>query len=214
MENYGMRILGVLFILFLSSACYASQNAITDTGEDIVIYSDGTWKYPKDIKQNFGVIKVNKDTFKKPEDSSFLLKSTTNKSAYWINTNKWSFSKTKSDAEAVEYEFQLKGKDLYGMAITEEIETSLQSLTNIALSNAQDISPDFKILKKEHRTVNGKKVIFMEMGGTLEGMKLTYLGYYYSDANGITQLLLYTSSNLVAKYKTEIDKFLNGLVVQ
>ena len=164
------------------------------------------------MKQKSGVIQVNKNTFNKPKESSFLVKSTTNKSAFWINTNKWSFSKTKNDTKAKEYEFRLKGKDLYGLAITEEIEIPLQSLTDIALSNAQDVGPDIKILKKEYRTVNGKKVIYMEMGGTMQGMKITYLGHYYSDTYGTTQFLVYTATNLIGKYKPEINRFLNGLL--
>lgn len=209
-----MKVLYALLIVLLATTSYASQKAITDTGEEIVIYNDGTWKSLSNMEQKAGVIQFNKKIFNKPKDSSFLLKSTTNKSAFWINVKKWSFSKTAKDTEAAEYEFQLKGKDLYGMAITEEIEIPIQSLPDVALSNAQEVAPDIKILKKEYRIVNGKKVIYMEMGGTVQGMKITYLGHYYSDAYGTTQFLVYTAPNLVGKYKPEIDRFLNGLVTQ
>ncbi len=209
-----MKTLYAILLILLATTIYASQKAITDTGEEIIIYSDGTWKYPNNSRQNAGPIKFNKNTFRRPKAASFLLKSKTNNSAYWINTHKWSFSKAKDKTEAAEYKFQLKGKDLYGMAITEEIEIPIQSLTDIAFSNAKDAASDIKLLKKEFRTVNGKKVIYMEMGGTLQGMKITYLGYYYSDASGTTQFLTYTGTNLVGKYKSEITGFLNGLVSQ
>ncbi|MCU7837218.1 MAG: hypothetical protein KZQ83_18495 [gamma proteobacterium symbiont of Taylorina sp.] len=214
MKNIYTYLFALLLIFTIQSLAYASQKAITDTGEEIVIYSDGTWKHLNNIKQKAGVIQFNKNIFNKPKDSSFLLKSTTNKSAFWINTNKWSFNKEKNDTKSTEYKFRLKGKDLYGMAITEEIEIPIQSLTDIALSNAHKVAPDIKILKKEYRTVNGKKVIYMEMGGTMKGMKVTYLGYYYSDTYGTTQFLVYTATNLTDKYKPEINRFLNGLVTQ
>ena len=192
--------------MLITTISYADQKAITDTGEEIFIYSDGTWKYIN-----------NKNVFNKPDDSSFLVKSKKNKSAFWINTKKWSFSKNKSHDEDKEYDFRLKGKDLYGMAITEEIEVPLEILPDIALSNAQEAEgagADIKILKREYRTVNGKKVLYMEMGGTMGGIKFTYLGYYYSDTYGTTQFIVFTATNLVDKYKSEINRFLNGLDTQ
>ena len=201
-----MKIFYSLIIMLITTISYADQKAITDTGEEIFIYSDGTWKYNN-----------NKNIFNKPKDSSFLLKSTKNKSSFWVNVKKWSFSKNKSHDEDKEYDFRLKGKDLYGMAITEEIEVPLETLPDIALSNAQEATgagTDIKILKREYRTVNGKKVLYMEMGGTMSGIKFTYLGYYYSDTYGSTQFIVYTATNLVDKYRSEIDRLLNGLDTQ
>ncbi len=208
-----MKKLFVAILLLLAATSYASQKAITDTGEEVILNSDGTWEYSDSAQKATDIIKTNKTKFKRPRDSSFLLKSTKNNSAYWINTDKWFFEKAKNNT-AAEYEFQLKGKDLYGMAITEGAEIPIESLANIALSNARTIAPDVKSVKQEFRIVNGKKVIYMEMKGTLQGMKVTYLGYYYSDASGATQLITYTTTKLVDKYKSEINDFLNGLVTQ
>ena len=147
--------------------------------------------------------------FVKPADATFKLKSTKNNSIYWLNTSKWSFTK-EVDNPAAEYEFKLKDKDVYGMAITEEAALPLESLVDIAFTNALSASPDAKILEKEYRMVNVIKVIYMQMFGTIEGIKANYLGYYYADESGSTQILLYTTANLVEKYKTEIFDFLNG----
>jgi hypothetical protein len=49
----------------------------------------------------------------------------------------------------------------------------------------------------------------MEMLGTIQGVKFKYLGYYYSDDSGSTQYLTYTGANLVEKYQTDIENFLN-----
>ena len=201
--------------MLITTISYADQKAITDTGEEIFIYSDGTWKYINNVKHKSDEIQINKNVFNKPDDSSFLVKSKKNKSAFWVNTKKWSFSKNKSHDEDKEYDFQLKGKDLYGTAITEEIEVPLETLTDIALSNAEKgTGSDIKILKKEYRKVNGKKVIHMEMTGTMQGIKFTYLGYYYSDTYGTTQFIVFTAANLVDKYRSEIDRLLNGLDTQ
>ncbi len=209
-----MRKLFVTILLLLAATSYASQKAITDTGEEVILNSDGTWEYFDTSKKANNIIKTNKKNFKRPSNSTFLLKSTINNSAYWINTDKWSFKKGK-DTEETEYAFKLKDKGLYGMVITEQVEIpSLESLADIALTNARNAAPNAKIVRQEYRVVNGKKVIYMEMNGTIQGIKFTYLGYYYSDVSGCTQFITYTSNNLVDTFKSEINDFLNGLDTQ
>ncbi|MBA7532119.1 hypothetical protein ES705_24345 [subsurface metagenome] len=208
-----MKKLFVTILLLLAATSYASQKAITDTGEQVILNSDGTWEYYGNAQKPAKIIETIKKKFERPRNSSFLLKSIKNKSAYWINTNKWSFHKAKDNPQA-EYQFQLKGKDLYAMTIAEGVEIPIETLTNIALDNARSVAPDTKIVRQEYRVVNGNKVIYMEMNGTLQGVKFTYLGYYYSDTSGSIQLIAYTATSVVDKYKTEINDFLNGLVTQ
>ena len=208
-----MKKLFVTILLLLAATSYASQKAITDTGEEVILNGDGTWEYSDKAQKATNIIETNKKIFERPRDSSFLLKSTKNNSAYWINTDKWVFKKAK-DSNQAEYGFKLKGEDLYGTAITEGIEVALESLADIALTNARTAAPDSKSVKQEFRIVNGKKVLYMTMNGTIQGMKFTYLGYYYSDASGSTQFVTYTGTKLVDKYKLEINDFLNGLVTQ
>jgi hypothetical protein len=209
MRSAFMKKLFVIFFLLLATASFASQNAITDTGEEVILYYDGTWKYTNETNEAARRIETNNKTFEKPKASSFKLKSTKNNSIFWVNTDKWTFTK-KVDNPAAEYEFQLKGGDLYGMVITEEAIIPAESLVKIALENAREFAPDLKIVKQEYRVVNGKKVIYMIMAGTAEGMKVTYSGYYYSDHSGTTQFLVYSTSNLVEKYNAELIDFLNG----
>ncbi|MCW8956946.1 MAG: hypothetical protein OQL09_08690 [Gammaproteobacteria bacterium] len=208
-----MKQLFITIILLLSAASYAGQKAITDTGKEVILKDDGTWQYSANTKNAAVAIKANKNTFKRSKEASFLLKSVKNNSAFWLNTSKWAFKKATDNAEA-EYQFQLKGQDLYGMAITEGIEIALDPLTDLALINAQSADPNARIVAKEYRNVNGRKVIYMEMNAVIQSIDFTYLGYYYSDSSGSTQLLTYTATNLINKYKPEIYKLLNGLVTQ
>ena len=87
-------------------------------------------------------------------------------------------------------------------------------MAQIALENAKKAAPDARIVKEEYRVVNGNKVIYLEMEGTIQGIKFKYLGYYYSDRSGSTQYLTYTGANLVGEYKKDIERFLNGFTVQ
>jgi hypothetical protein len=208
-----MKKVFAAILLLWAATSYAGQEAVTDTGEKVILNSDGTWVYadkaPKPVKR----IETNKQKFEKPKDATFLVRSTRNNSAYWINSAKWSFKKTEGDA-AAEYQFQLKSRDLYGMAVTEGIEMPLESLADTALANARSAAPDAKMIMQEYRVINGKKVVYMVINGTIKNVNFTYHGYYFSNSSGSTQLVAYTASNAVGKYTAEINDFLNGLVTK
>ena len=52
----------------------------------------------------------------------------------------------------------------------------------------------------------------MRMTGTIQNIKFSYYGYYYSTSMGATQFLVYSSEDLVDKNLGEIEELLNGLV--
>ncbi len=207
-----MRILTIILFLILSINCQAQVSAITSNGEEVILYANGTWKY---VSKNDSVkeISLNSTKFSKNNQSTFQVKSNvlTNTSIY-INPKTWSFKKP-GDGSAREYTFQLKEKDAYGMLITERIGIPIESLKDLALKNARKAAPDLQVVKEEFRMVNGVKVLFMQMNGTLQGISFSYYGYYYSSRSGSMQLLTYTSENLLNEYKTNLEELLNGLVV-
>tara|TARA_B110000091_G_scaffold109341_1_gene118544 strand:- start:682 stop:1020 length:339 start_codon:yes stop_codon:yes gene_type:complete len=109
--------------------------------------------------------------------------------------------------------FDLKNGDLYAMIIPEKAEIPLLSLRELAISNAKDVAVDVKVDSEEYRTVNGIKVLMLQMSGTTQGVKFKYYSYYYSSSKGVVQVVTYTSLNLFESYKNKMEKFLNGFVV-
>ncbi|NMP31832.1 hypothetical protein HII17_09670 [Thalassotalea sp. M1531] len=208
-----MKIFIVILLCLFSLNAFASQKAVTENGDVVILKEDGTWSYEEGKASAEIEIPVNTTAFKKDKKSNFALKSSKTNSSFSINPKKWKFKKNENGHESAEYTFQLKNGDLYGMAISEQVEIDVEELAKIAFDNARDAAPDTKIVKKEYRTVNGHKVIYMEMVGSIQSIKFKYLGYYYSNSSGSTQYLTYTSTNLVEKYKTEIDRFLNGFSI-
>jgi hypothetical protein len=202
-----------LVICLLSFTVNAGQKAVTDEGDIVILKSDKTWVYENNSLDKVTEILLNKNSFAKGKESTFTLKSKVNDAEFSIDPKAWSFKKGKDDEET-EYSFKLKGKDLYGMAITEGIEIDVVILSQIALQNAKDVAPDAKITKQEYRIVNDNKVIYQEMDATIQGMKIKYLGYYYSDKSGSTQYLTYTGASLFDKYKPAMESFLNGFSIQ
>lgn len=199
-------------LLLFTIPAFAGIRAITDTGEEVILNSDGTWEYLKSPAVG-NDIPVNSVSYTKPGSAQFLLKSTMNNSGFWVDTQKWQFSKA-SQNEAAEYEFKLKGKDLYGITITEEMSIPLDSLVKIALDNLLKEAPDARVILKEYRNVNGLNLIHMQMRATVSGIDVVYYGYYYSDDSGSTQLLTYSSSKLIQRYQAQAYELLNGLVAQ
>ena len=184
--------LGTLFFTLLSNA---QINAVTENGDEVLLYKDNTWKYSNESLNETVEILRNDKPFTKEKKSSFLVKSSKTNIGVWINPKDWGFSKSKTDSPS-EFNFNHKQLDVYGMLIAEKTEVTVEALTDIAYENALEAAPDIKIVEKEYRTVNGLEVIMMKMKGTIQGIKFIYFGYYFSNAQGAFQFLTYTSQNV------------------
>ncbi len=189
----------------------AQINAVTETGDEVILYENGTWKYLYDNVIENSEITVNDKEFVKDEKSTFLVKSKRLNVGIWIDPKRWKFTKG-SENDDFEFQFQKKGGDLYAMLISEKMQIPIETLKGIAIENAKSVAPDIEVVKEEYRNVNGIKVLMMQMSGTIQGMRFTYYGYYYSNDNGTIQLLTYTGENLFDDYLDDSEVFLNGLI--
>lgn len=209
MKRATLLILGTLVFTFTQ----AQQMAVTERGEQVVLHIDGTWEYLPGEEFMETEIPTNPKKFEKDEASNFLIKSSNFNIGFWVNPKTWSFIKSTDLQSAAEYEFELKGEDLYGLAITEKIEIPLTTLKQLAIENARSIAPDMKVVKEEYRNVNGLEVLLLLMHGNMQGIKFAYYGYYYSNENGTVQFITFTSQNLMDKLMEESESLLNGLVL-
>lgn len=205
-----MKLYITLIFCILAFSAIASKKAVTEEGNVVILNGDGTWTYEDGKIYSDIEIAINPNTFKKSNNSNFILKSTKTNSSFAIDPKKWKFEKSE---DITEYTFQFKNSDLYGMVISEQVEIKVEELVKIAVDNAKGVAPDIKVVKKEYRVLNGNKVIYMEMIGTIQSIKFKYFGYYFSNSSGSTQYLVYTGANLEKKYKADISIFLNGFSV-
>lgn len=201
----------LLISLFIVNLIQAQQKAVTETGEEVILFEDGTWKYQNEDQISEKETPTNSKKFIKDKELTFLIKSSKLNIGVYLNPKIWSFKKATDNPQA-EFELQLKGEDLYGMIITEKVEIPLETLKFIALENGKVAAPDLKIVKEEYRTVNGLKVLLLQLNGTMQGIKFSYYGYYFSSPNGTVQFITYTSQSLLDSYKPESEKLLNGFV--
>jgi len=207
-----MKKISLVFLcLFVVNLAHSQKNAVTEIGEEVILYEDGTWKYQNEGDLLEKEILTNSTQFIKDKESTFLLKSTKLNIGVYLDPKDWSFNKSIDDTDA-EYELQLKGKDLYGRIITQKDEIPLETMKAIALEHGRVSVPDLRVVKEEYRTVNSVKVLLLQMNGTIQGVNFTYYGYYFSNSNGTVQFVAYTSKNLMSFYLPEAEKLLNGFV--
>ena len=204
-------IISLCFAFLLSPLTNAQINAVTETGDEVILFEDGSWVYLDNELNEATEIPRNPEEFVKPEASTFLVKSKKVDVGLWLQPKKWSFTR-EEDGGPNEYSFDLKNEDLYAMLLVEKVSMPIQTLKEIALQNARDVAPDTRITKQEMRNVNGLDVLMLQMTGTIQGIKFTYFGYYYTSETGTVQLLAYTSQALFDSYMNEIEQFLNGFV--
>jgi hypothetical protein len=199
------------YFTILTVTSFAQLTAVTSNGDEVILNADGTWKYLNDSLQHPVSIDTNNIRMSRPVGATFIVKSSKLNCGVYIDPKKWSFTKNKPD-ETSEFQFTLKGMDAYGMIISEKMEIPLPTLRNIALKNAKSVAPDMMIIKEEYRKVNDNTVLLIQMNGTINGIKITYFGYYFSSTEGSVQLVTYTATKLFIEYKNVMEDFLNGFV--
>lgn len=208
-----MRSLVVIisFIIGISFA-NAQISAVTSEGDEVILYTNGTWEYITEPTPVNVEIRTNPTASKKGVNSTFQVKSKKVDLGIWINPKTWEFEKA-AEGGAAEYMFQKKGEDVYAMLITERTTIPLVNLRDIAIQNAKEAAPDIVISDEEYRNVNGLDVLMLRMSGTIQGIEFTYFGYYYSNESGTTQFVTYTGVNLFETYKSDMEALLNGMVI-
>jgi WD40 repeat protein len=126
----------------------------------------------------------------------------------WIDPQKW--EQDRSEEDPIKITFNHNKGDAYAMVIAERISLPMDSLKKVAVENAKKVAPDTKIASEEKRLVNGKEVLCLEFTGTIQGVAITYYGYYYSGSEGTLQVVTYSASAFFDEFKQDFDDFLNG----
>jgi hypothetical protein len=206
-----MRLYPVLIALIFSSifpvTAFSQQptTATRDDGRKVLLYPDGTWRLLVDASGTQSTPSTSK-----PTDAALFVKAAKGPFGVWINQEKWKQDAPADPPDPIKITFSHEKGDAYAMIISERISVPMESLKNLALSNAKEVAPDAHIVFEEKRIVNGKQVMCLQMEGTTQGIAFTYYGYYYGGPEGTLQVLTYTGKNLFAEYKPDLDDFLNG----
>lgn len=208
-----MKKMMVVATLTWSIIAVSQIKALTETGDEVLLFENKTWQYVDKSIDQITEIKLNAKPFTKSDGATFLIKSSINDAQVYIDPKKWQFTKNVDNPDA-EYEFTAKGIELYAMLINEQIELPLATLKSVAIEAARKVAPDLKLVNEEYRMVNGHKVLHLELSGTMQGIKFTYYNYYLSNEKGSTQFVVFSSQNLIKRYKADAEKLVNGLILK
>jgi hypothetical protein len=205
-------LISISFCLFSINNLLAQIKATTELGDEVMLYHDHTWSYlsEKNLNEN-EIPNKNKKLFTKSKSADLLVKSKKDNFGVWLDTEKWRYKNSTSNPSA-EFEFSSKTAEAFALMISEESEIPLLTLRHFAIENAKKVATNFKVSEQEIRNVNGFDVLMIQMDGTVNKMKISYLGYYFSNEKGNVQLLAYCAKNLFNKNRTLIEEFLNGFV--
>jgi len=201
-----------LLLLLITAGTAVSQTPIkarTESGKDVILSPDGTWKYATEVAP--GAHTSTAATMTKAATAKSVYKAQHGGFSIWYDDSKWILA-PKADEEG-RIEFRLKRGDGYAVAIIEELGMPSSTLKEIALENAKSAAPDTRIVFEETRTVNGKEVLCMKMEGSVKGIPFRYYGYYYGGKAGSIQLLTFTGTQIFSKYEQDFLEFLNGLQI-
>jgi hypothetical protein len=200
----------LLVSLFALTSGGLSQNptrARTEGGREVLLFSDGTWKYADESKEPAKPV-----SHAKPSSATTLQKTKNGSFGVWFDPGKWKLSQ-KSLNDSVELQFQHTSGDAYALIISERIAMPVTSLKSFVLESATKAAPDAKIIAEEKRIINGHELLCLKFEGTIRQIPFTYYRYYYSGAAGTLQVLTYTGQNLFAEFQKDFTDFLNGVEI-
>jgi hypothetical protein len=212
-----MRSIAFATILLAFSFSALSQTkAITTGGDTVLLNEDGTWVFQDKYSSSANIedIKLNQTKFTKPAASTKFLSGGKGLYEIWYDPSIWVKANPGKYNDDAELALEMNGKVAYGIMIYEKVEIPVESLLDIAVENAKSSAPNFKVISKEYRMVNGKKMALMQMEGNIEGINATYYSYYYSNSNGTWQFHSYTMTSLFKQLKKQMEALLNGLVIK
>jgi hypothetical protein len=212
-----------LFIALQSPSLFAQTKAVTEDGETVYLYPDGTWSYElEEFDEKLDALfndEVQFDTITKPilkpTNATEKVVSKLDFLEFYYNKNSWKRIPPGTINSEAEFAFQHKEKDIFAAIISEEIEIGLTIIFQAAMMNAESASGNpVKIIKKEIRTVNGVTMIHAIFEANFNGFEATFMGNYYSGENGTVQFITWTGTNIFEKYKGEMEALINGAIIK
>jgi hypothetical protein len=101
----------------------------------------------------------------------------------------------------------------FATVIAERIDVPTEQLRDRALADMRKTASEVRVVTEQRRRVNGTDMLSLQTDVTVQGIPLTYLGYYYGGASGTVQVVTYTQRAQFADARREFEEFLDGLRV-
>jgi len=103
---------------------------------------------------------------------------------------------------------------LFARVIAEKVEIPLEKMADVAVENARKLDPNARETQRGYRTVNGRRMLFVEFEATANNLPITYYGHYYSDSSGTVQIIGWTHRTIIDSYRDDIEAFVSGFSIK
>jgi hypothetical protein len=205
MKRFFAAIILILFASVIGVFAQQATIATTEDGRKILLYPGGTWRLLKTPVSEPSTTRA----YQRPTEAKLFVKAPKGPFGVWINQQKWK-QDSPVEEDATKITFHHKKGDAYAMLIAERLSIPTESLKKMVLAEAKGAAPDVRVISEEKRTLNGKKILCLKMGATIENIPFVYYGYYYSGSDGTLQVVTYTGPNFFDEFKSDFEEFLNG----
>jgi len=219
-----MKYLVTTFFLFFTfTSVFSQTKAVTELGDTIYVYNNGTWSYemleetPEFNELSFLNESIPLDTIsneftysqsatKEVENSFDLFK-------IKYNEKKWRRVPSASLNDEAEFAFENKDADIWCIVISEETSIAPEMLFSIARQSIKEkMGTNPEVIKSELRTVNGHQVVRGAMKANVSGITFLFDTYYFSNENGSVQFTTWSSEAIWKREQENILEFLNGFI--
>jgi len=218
------QLITLLFIFTNLITVFSQITAVTEKGDTIYVYNDGTWTFEEKDEEELvnelsyldNVLKLDTITTKFKVGEKSTKEVTSQHDFFKVKYDKkvWKRVPPASLNPEAEFAFLAVDKDIYCMIISEEIEVGQENIVKIARKMMKDnTGGELEELITEQRNVNGTDIIRAVNKVEINGLNLVFDSYYYSGEFGTIQFSTWTGTNVHEKYEDEILELLNGLII-
>ncbi len=223
MKQFKLLIILSNCILLFGANINAQISAVTELGDTIFVYDNGTWSFERGDNNSaiddlaYLEDKFDLDTIKakliKPTSTTKEVKNTFDQFVIKYDDKTWKRVPTATLNEEAEFAFEHRKSDIWCVVISEETPIQMDKLYLIAKKSIGDNSGTEPIpVKTELRNVNGSDVIRGVIKADFSGITFIFDTYYFSNETGSVQFTVWTSENVWKRSEEEILEFLNGFV--
>jgi len=180
------HIIVLVFFIFLSKSITGQEIVITERGDSIVLYSNGTWDYYDNYLNSLDTIpkiRFNHIQYIKSKTSTKKIAGKNLAYELWYNEENWKRVPVGEINLEADIALKYNKGDVYALVIFEEVGLPCENMSKMAIDYAVNAAPDIKMIDQEYRIVNSDTLIWMRMDGTIKGLKLSYYSYYFSNEN-------------------------------
>lgn len=198
----------LITVLNINNNLIGQIKAITDTGDEVILHEDKTWRY-KIEKTKIDSNKIQKTP--NNINTTHLFKSDVGDYGVYINTNIVKTNKTKLNKDA-EFSFSSINGKFWAIFMSENIGIPLKSVKEFKINTMKEKMDSFEILQEEEKNINGINIIHCRFKGTANNLNFIYCVYFASCDSSTSQLFAYCLENDFENNRNDIYKLLNGFV--